>query len=89
MRESQAGECCFARQDKAVTQAPDGTLWEYYHISDDIDEALVENDIEDVGTQDLTGHEPHSMNDAGQPTEQTQQDVDNKVPTETSLQRCC
>ena len=30
--------CCFARQNKAVTYAPDGTMWEWYRKVDDLDD---------------------------------------------------
>ena len=34
----QEGEgCCFAKQNKAVTYAPDGTMWEWYRKLDDLD----------------------------------------------------
>ena len=28
--------CCFARQNKAITYAPDGTMWEWYRKLDDL-----------------------------------------------------
>ena len=46
-RQSQAGlqvglqeneGCCFARQNKAVTYAPDGTMWEWYRKVYDLDD---------------------------------------------------
>ncbi len=30
-------DCCFAQQNKAVTHAPDGTMWEWYHKLEDLD----------------------------------------------------
>lgn len=30
--------CCFAEQNKAVTYAPDGTMWEWYHKLEDLEE---------------------------------------------------
>ena len=34
----QEGEgCCFAKQNKAVTYAPDGTMWEWYRKLEDLD----------------------------------------------------
>jgi catechol 2,3-dioxygenase-like lactoylglutathione lyase family enzyme len=29
--------CCFARQNKAITYAPDGTMWEWYRKEADLD----------------------------------------------------
>ena len=29
--------CCFAKQNKAVTYAPDGTMWEWYHKLEDLE----------------------------------------------------
>ena len=29
-------QCCFARQNKAITYAPDGTMWEWYRKLDDL-----------------------------------------------------
>ncbi len=29
--------CCFARQDKTVTYAPDGTMWEWYVKKEDLE----------------------------------------------------
>ena len=29
--------CCFARQAKAVSYAPDGTMWEWYYKHEDVD----------------------------------------------------
>ncbi len=28
--------CCFAKQNKAITYAPDGTMWEWYRKLDDL-----------------------------------------------------
>lgn len=33
-----ASECCFASQNKAVTYAPDGTMWEFYNVIEDLEE---------------------------------------------------
>ena len=34
--ERQAGEvCCYARQNKAVTYSPEGTMWEFYRVLED------------------------------------------------------
>ena len=30
--------CCFAQQNKAVSHAPDGTMWEWYHKLEDLEE---------------------------------------------------
>jgi len=30
--------CCFATQNKAVTYAPDGTMWEWYRKLDDLEQ---------------------------------------------------
>jgi catechol 2,3-dioxygenase-like lactoylglutathione lyase family enzyme len=30
--------CCFAQQNKAVSYAPDGTMWEWYHKLEDLEE---------------------------------------------------
>ena len=30
--------CCFAQQNKAISHAPDGTMWEWYHKLEDLDE---------------------------------------------------
>lgn len=37
--EEEATECCFARQNKAVTYSPDGTMWETYHKLADVPHA--------------------------------------------------
>ena len=29
--------CCFATQNKAISYAPDGTMWEWYHKLDDLE----------------------------------------------------
>lgn len=29
--------CCFAEQNKAVSYAPDGTMWEWYHKLEDLE----------------------------------------------------
>jgi catechol 2,3-dioxygenase-like lactoylglutathione lyase family enzyme len=80
VRELQDNECCFARQDKAITEAPDGTMWEFYHVSDELDGSTPD---------DLPGDDPQGVDDAGQPAEEAQQDVDQKVLAEPTLQRCC
>ena len=37
--EVQAGEgCCFAKQNKAVSYAPDGTMWEWYRKLEDLED---------------------------------------------------
>ena len=34
---SEAEGCCFATQNKAVSYAPDGTMWEWYQKLDDLE----------------------------------------------------
>ena len=38
LSDAPAGEqtCCYARQHKVITRAPDGTMWEYYKVLEDV-----------------------------------------------------
>jgi catechol 2,3-dioxygenase-like lactoylglutathione lyase family enzyme len=41
--EEQSGEvCCFARQNKVLTFDPDGTMWEWYRVLEDVPAAVAE-----------------------------------------------
>lgn len=46
----QAEGCCFAKQNKAVTYAPDGTMWEWYRKLEDLDNFAANEPVAEKAT---------------------------------------